>query len=153
MTTTWENKRLKFKKLDFALLAKGDKEGTENYHTAPCSLAFTSYSGEQQPIALIARGFSQPRQQPGFRSNHSTNDRILILKQLLERARKCKSSIRLLFVDYEKAFDSLGKMKCRSRRALSQNSWGIKQKLLPNHNVLIPFAYQSTTWSKQPFIA
>ena len=49
----------------------------------------------------------QPREQAGFRTKFSTTDNLFTLNQLLERAKEYHLPLCLLFVDYEKAFDSV----------------------------------------------
>ncbi len=50
---------------------------------------------------------SQPVKQAGFRRKYSTNDHIHTLSQLAERAKKYNLRICLLFIDFNKAFDSV----------------------------------------------
>lgn len=52
-------------------------------------------------------GEQQPREQAGFWSGFSTTDHLQVLNQALERSRECKIALCLVFVDYEKAFDSI----------------------------------------------
>lgn len=54
----------------------------------------------------------QPREQAGFRRGFGTNDHLLVVKTIIEKCTEYKKPIVPIFVDYEKAFDSIdqGKM-------------------------------------------
>lgn len=49
----------------------------------------------------------QPPEQAGFRKGFSTLDHILVLNELVRRAQDYSFPVYLLFIDYEKAFDSV----------------------------------------------
>ena len=50
---------------------------------------------------------NQPREQAGFRSKYSTTDDMHALNQLKEKCREYDIPLCVVFVDYEKTFDSL----------------------------------------------
>ena len=56
---------------------------------------------------------NQPREQAGFRSKYSTTDHIHAINQQLlkEKCREYNIPLCVAFVDYEKAFDSVYKLK------------------------------------------
>ena len=47
------------------------------------------------------------KEQAGFRKGRSTIEQIFVLKNIVEQAVECNSSLYVCFVDYEKAFDSV----------------------------------------------
>lgn len=49
----------------------------------------------------------QPFEQAGFRKNFSTMDHIQTLNQLLEKANEFNIDLAIMFIDFNKAFDSL----------------------------------------------
>jgi hypothetical protein len=49
--------------------------------------------------------------QNGFRSEHSCIDPIFSLKLLLKKRREFNLEIHFLFLDYEKAFDQVNRLK------------------------------------------
>ncbi|KAK0419551.1 hypothetical protein QR680_014205 [Steinernema hermaphroditum] len=49
----------------------------------------------------------QPVEQAGFRKNFSTTDHLHAVNELVERSREYRLPLFILFVDYEKAFDSV----------------------------------------------
>ena len=46
-------------------------------------------------------------EQIGFRKNHRTTDHLFIVKNLMDRYKKCKKSLFICFVDFQKAFDTV----------------------------------------------
>lgn len=90
------------------LYKKGDKEDLKNYR--PICLLSHIYKLFTRVITNRLTRYldeQQPREQAGFRQKYSTTDHIFALNQLLERAREYQLPLCLLFVDYEKAFDSV----------------------------------------------
>lgn len=91
---------------------KGDPTDLKNYR--PISLLSQVY---KLFIKIITRrltpklDFYQPREQAGFRSGYATNDHLLVTKVLVEKVVEYNKPLILIFVDYEKAFDSVDQDK------------------------------------------
>lgn len=51
----------------------------------------------------------QPREQAEFRAGYGTNDHLQNVKPLIE---KCIKPLVLVFVDFEKAFDTVDNRRC-----------------------------------------
>lgn len=51
--------------------------------------------------------FYQPKEQAGFRAGYGTNDHLHTIKTLIEKSTEYNKPLILVFVDYEKAFDSI----------------------------------------------
>lgn len=87
---------------------KGDREDLKNYR--PIALLPTIYKIFTKVLVnRMTRHLDeqQPREQAGFRSGFSTTDHLQAVNQILERTRECKIPLCMIFVDYEKAFDSI----------------------------------------------
>lgn len=90
------------------LYKKGDKEMIKNYRPI-CLLSipykvFTKVLMNRMERILDQE---QPREQAGFRSGFSTLDHIHTVRQLIEKCREFQLPLILIFIDYEKAFDSV----------------------------------------------
>lgn len=91
---------------------KGDITELTNYR--PISLLSHIYKLFTKIITkrLEARlDFYQPREQAGFRSGYGTNDHLLVIKNLIEKSAEYNKPLALIFVDYEKAFDTINQQK------------------------------------------
>ena len=87
---------------------KGEKEDLKNYRSI-CLLSqiykvFTKIITKRITSILDEQ---QPREQAGFRKGYSTRDHLFCLTQILERSREYKLPLCIVFVDFEKAFDSV----------------------------------------------
>lgn len=90
------------------LFKKGDKHDLKNYR--PLSMLCGLY---KVYMDIITRRIDhqleseQQVEQTGFRRNFSTNDNIFTLKQLIHQSEVYNFSLFLLFLDFEKAYDSV----------------------------------------------
>ena len=85
---------------------RGNRKDVKNYR--PICLLSNMYKLFTQIITTRLEkklDENQPREQEGFRSKYSTTDHIHAINQLKEKCREY--NIRVAFVDYEKAFDSV----------------------------------------------
>ncbi|XP_029639147.1 uncharacterized protein LOC115214163 [Octopus sinensis] len=90
------------------LYKKGDREDLKNYRPI-CLLSHVYKLFTKIILNRLSRRLDeqQPREQAGFQKNYSTMDHIFALTQLLERANEYKLPLCVVFIDYEKAFDSV----------------------------------------------
>ncbi|KAI5715753.1 hypothetical protein M8J77_021854 [Diaphorina citri] len=90
------------------LYKKGDKHDLKNYR--PLSMLCVMY---KLFMSIITRRIDdqleleQTIEQTGFRRNYSTCDNILTIKQLIHQAEAYNFEVLILFLDFEKAFDSI----------------------------------------------
>ena len=99
---SWENAMI------ILLHKKGDITKLENYR--PISLLSTLYKLYMKIIAKRNTNkldFYQPVEQAGFRAGYSTNDHLQVMRTLIEKCNEYKIGIVLIFIDFEKAFDSV----------------------------------------------
>ena len=87
---------------------KGKKEEIKNYR--PISLLSNLYKIFTKILALrLSHKLDsfQPIEQAGFRKGYSTIDHIHAIKQIIEKRKEFQRFIIMIFIDYEKAFDSI----------------------------------------------
>ncbi|KAH7709040.1 reverse transcriptase [Aphelenchoides avenae] len=90
------------------LFKKGDPEDLKNYR--PICLLPVMYKLFTKVILNRITGqldAAQPNEQAGFRSGFCTFDHMQVMNQLQEKAREKNLKLYLIFIDYEKAFDSI----------------------------------------------
>lgn len=90
------------------IFKKGDKQNCNNYRGI--SLLATSYKVFSN--VLLDRLTPHAEQilgdhQCGFRNNRSTTDQIFTIRQLLEKNWEFKKPVYQLFIDFQKAYDSI----------------------------------------------
>jgi hypothetical protein len=66
---------------------------------------------QQNPLQNYPRQNARTTQQAGLRKNNSCTDHIALLRIIFEQCIVWQSSLFINFVDFEKAFDSLGKAR------------------------------------------
>lgn len=87
---------------------KGDRKDLANYR--PISLLPTLYKMFSKIIAQRLRNNFEMMLSPtqaGFRKDYSTVDHIFSLKTLIQKAKIYRFDLHLMFIDFEKAFDSV----------------------------------------------
>lgn len=100
--TTWKNAVI------VIMHKKGNIADLKNYR--PISLLshlyklFTKILTKRLTYKL---DFYQPTEQAAFRSGYGTNDHLQVVKLLIEKSIEYNKPLVLVFVDYEKAFDSI----------------------------------------------
>ena len=99
---SWKNAKM------ILLHKKGDQTDLKNYR--PINILsslykiFTSIRTKRLENQLDSE---QPQEQAGFRKNYSTIDHIVALKQTIERSNEYELPLCLVFIDYEKAVNSI----------------------------------------------
>lgn len=89
-----------------SIFKKGDKKMCQNYR----GISVTSAVGRLYGKILknrIETEFSDIEEQSGFRAGRSCTDNIFVLQQLLEKRKDRNLDTHLLFVDLEKAYDTV----------------------------------------------
>jgi hypothetical protein len=100
--TQWKNAEI------ILLFKKGAKNLIKNYRPISLSSNIAKIFMKLIKNRIYKQlDFNQSREQAGFRSKHSTIDHIFTLNQLMEKAREYKFELNLLFIDFNKAFDSI----------------------------------------------
>ena len=90
------------------LFKKGDPKDIKNYR----SISLLSHSYKIFTRLLQTRiertlDENQPREQAGFRKGYSTTDHLQALNQIIEKSNEYNLPLRIGFIDYEKAFDTV----------------------------------------------
>ena len=75
----------------------------------------------QEAVDVLLR-----KEQAGFRKHHGTSEQIFILRNIVEQSLEWNATMYLIFVDYEKAFDSIN----RETLWKIMKSYGIPQKFI-----------------------
>lgn len=91
---------------------KGDITNLQNYR--PISLLSHIYKLFMRIICKrLTNKFDlyQPREQAGFRAGFGTNDHLQVVKSLIEKCIEYNKPLCIIFVDYEKAFDTVDQHK------------------------------------------
>lgn len=90
------------------LFKKGDCTNISNYRpirlTSNVCKIFNKLLKNRMHNSLDA---AQGAEQAGFCRNHSTVDYIFTINQLIEKSNEYNLGLHILFIDYEKAFDSV----------------------------------------------
>lgn len=111
---------------------KGDITDLENYR--PISLLSHLYKWFTKIITKRLErklDFYQPREQAGFRRNYGTNDHLQTIKTLIEKSIEYNKPLVLIFVDFNKAFDTVELQAILS--ALQQNRIDYRYTQLIQH--------------------
>lgn len=117
---------------------KGDITNLANYR--PISLLSHMYKLFTRIIASrlkIKLDLYQPREQAGFRSGYGTNDHLQVLKSLIEKTIEYNKPLVLIFVDYEKAFDTINQYQML--KSLSDS------RIDHRYTLLIKYIYENAT--------
>lgn len=91
---------------------KGNIEKLQNYR--PISLLSHMYKLFMRIITKRITNkldLYQPCEQAGFRTRYGTNDHLQVIKTLIEKCVEYNKPLFLIFVDYEKAFDTISQSK------------------------------------------
>ncbi|XGW34435.1 hypothetical protein V3C99_018375, partial [Haemonchus contortus] len=94
------------------LFKKGDKGDLDNYRPITL-LPVINKVFTRCLLARIRRKLdeAQPVEQAGFRRKFSTLDHIITCCRIIEAAREHHEPLKLTFIDYQKAFDSIEREK------------------------------------------
>ena len=94
------------------ILKKGNPKECSNY----CTIALISHASKAILKILQARlqqyvNCELPYVQAGFRKGRGTRDQIANIRWVIKKAREFQKNIYFCFIDYAKAFDSVGHNK------------------------------------------
>lgn len=120
------------------LFKKGDPKNIDNYR--PISLLPSLYklfasTIEKRITTTLEK--CQPIEQAGFRRNYSTVDHIHSLELLIEKYQEFQRPLYIVFIDYQKAFDSI----------LHSSIWKAlqSQKVEKKYVQVLKYLYENTT--------
>ena len=94
----------------FNIFKKGDKLDPNNYR----GISIMSALGKLYDLVLYNRfilWYKPKFEQAGAQKNRGCEEQILILRLLIDIARKCKRTLYITFIDYVKAYDKVNRYK------------------------------------------
>ncbi len=90
------------------IFKKGDKDKIKTYRPISLISNLGKTFMKIPKVRLYLQPDSQePREQARFHKNYSTMDQVFKIKQILEKANKYNLKSSFLFIDFEKAFDTV----------------------------------------------
>ncbi|KAL3681181.1 hypothetical protein R1sor_024137 [Riccia sorocarpa] len=90
----------------------GDKKDPKNYRTIMVASVYAKLFGKLLDLRLsewCERNQVWAPTQADFRAGYSTLDHLLVLRARMEKAKRCKEPLFILFVDFHRAFDSVSR--------------------------------------------
>lgn len=129
------------------LFKKGNRADLKNYR--PLTLLPVLYKIFSKIITNRISGqleLELDKNQVGFRKNHSTSDHIFTLNSLIKKSEEYSFPLCILFVDFEKAFDSIytGKIiEVLHKRGIDNRIIKIMHQLL--NNSCLKFQHEGTS--------
>uniref|UniRef100_A0A914XE14 Reverse transcriptase domain-containing protein n=1 Tax=Plectus sambesii TaxID=2011161 RepID=A0A914XE14_9BILA len=130
------------------LLKKGDLSLIANYR--PISLLSTIYKTFTRVLTNRLESYledAQPVEQAGFRRGFSTMDHIQTLNELAEKCDEFHLPLFMLFIDFEKAFDSIkygALYEALQRQSISEQAIQLLQTINENGRTTIHIKFDKT---------